>query len=34
MNKVEVQVNRSAHTGTQQQDAAARQLLCVGSLQR
>jgi hypothetical protein len=34
MNKVVVQVNRSAHTDTQQQDAAARQLLRADGLQR
>ena len=34
MNKVVVQVNRSAHTDTQQQVAAARQLLRAGGLQR
>lgn len=34
MNKVVVQVNRSAHTDTQQQVAAARRLLSAGGLQR
>lgn len=34
MNKVVGQVNRSTHTDTPQQVAAARRSLCVGGLQR